>query len=42
VRSQWGNSTPPITPDIVAETRTKTASMTGPFAGEAALGKPGG
>lgn len=42
VRSQWGNAAPPITADVVAEVRTKTAGMTGPFAGGAALGKPGG
>ncbi|AJG19247.1 c-type cytochrome [Cupriavidus basilensis] len=42
VRSQWGNTSPAITEDIVKAARAQTAAMTAPFDGDAALGAPGG
>ena len=42
VRSQWGNSAPPVTVDTVKAARAETAAMTAPFDGNAGLGAPGG
>ncbi|MBB1634431.1 cytochrome c [Cupriavidus sp. UME77] len=41
-RSQWGNSSPPVTEETVKAARAETAAMTAPFDGDAALGAPGG
>ncbi|CAG9164445.1 hypothetical protein LMG32289_00788 [Cupriavidus pampae] len=42
VRSQWGNTSPPVTAETVAAARADTASMKAPYDGDAALGSPGG
>ncbi len=42
VRSQWGNTAPPVTAETVAAARADTAAMKAPFDGDAALGTPGG
>jgi len=42
VRSQWGNSAPPVTAETVAAARADTAAMKAPFDGDAALASPGG
>lgn len=42
VRKQWGNNAPPITVEAVGRARAGTASMKGPFNGDAALSLPGG
>lgn len=42
VRSQWGNTSPPVTAETVAAVRAETADMKAPFDGDAALGSPGG
>lgn len=42
VRSQWGNSAPPVTAETAAAARARTAAMKAPFDGDAALGGSGG
>lgn len=37
VRSQWGNSSPPIKADLVAKVREETKGRTGPFGGDKEL-----
>lgn len=38
IRSQWGNSAPPVSVETVASVRKETAARTGPFKGDAELG----